>query len=581
MNTETIQLETTSVVSASEDKALTPDQRFWRLLKPDTKEIKDIYTYAIFNGLIGLSLPLGIQAIVNLIQGGQVNTAWIVLVIFVVFGVAIMGVLQIYQLRISENLQQKVFTRAAFEFGFRIPRVKMEELYRHYAPELMNRFFDTISVQKGLPKILIDFSSAALSIIFGLILLSFYHPFFIAFSVLLLLLLAAIFRFTWRRGLTSSLEESNHKYRLAHWLEELARTGTTFKLAGKTILPLEKVDGHVTDYLTARERHFGILISQYSFMVLFKVTVAAGLLAIGGILVMEQRMNIGQFVAAEIIILTIMSAVESLIKSFETIYDVLTALEKIGQVTDLELEPSEGTDLNAYESEEGMRVHLHGVNFAYPGKYGLTLNDLNVDIAPGEKIAVTGGSGAGKSTLLHIVAGLYQVQSGVISYDGIPIGNLDLETLRASIGDCLTQEELFEGTLFENIAMGRDAATMENVRWAIENVGLADFVGSLPKGYNTIMSPQGKTLPRSIIQKLLVARSIADKPRLLLLEDALERVDPQERHDIIDFLTAKDKPWTLMVVSNDEYFAQRADKCVQMVQGRIVNICPFSELNNN
>ena len=397
--------------------------------------------------------------------------------------------------------------------------------------------------------------------------------------MLLLLLIGAIFRFTWRRALSSSLEESMHKYRLAHWLEELARTGTTFKLAGKTILPLEKVDSRVKDYLTARERHFRILISQYSFMVFFKVTVAAGLLAIGGVLVMEQRMNIGQFVAAEIIILLIMSAVEKLIVSFETIYDVLTALEKIGQVTDLELEASEGEDLNDSDTSEGMRVHLHNVNFRYPGKYGLTLADLNLDLAPGEKVAVTGGSGAGKSTLLHIVAGLYEVQSGVMSYDGIPIGNLDLEALRASIGDCLTQEELFEGTLFENIAMGRDAATMQNVKWAVESVGLADFVGGLPKGYNTLMSPQGKSLPRSIIQKLLVARSIADKPRLLLLEDALDRVDTKERRQIIDFLTADDKTWTLLVVSNDEYFAQQADKCVQMVQGRIEKICPFSELN--
>ena len=212
------------------DNSLSPLERFVRLLKPDSKEIRNVYVYSIFIGLINLSLPLGIQAIINLIQGGQISTSWIVLLVFVVGSVAIAGILQIFQMRITENLQQKIFTRAAFEFAYRIPRVRLEALYKHYAPELMNRFFDTMSVQKGLPKILIDFSAASLQVIFGLILLSFYHPFFIIFSLILILLVYAIFWLTARRGLETSLLESKYKYKMAHWLEEMARTSTTFKL---------------------------------------------------------------------------------------------------------------------------------------------------------------------------------------------------------------------------------------------------------------------------------------------------------------------------------------------------------------
>jgi ABC-type bacteriocin/lantibiotic exporter with double-glycine peptidase domain len=230
----------------------TPVQRFWRLLKPDAKEIRDVYTYAVFNGLVSLSLPLGIQAIVNFIQGGDISSSWIVMVVVVVLGVAITGVLQIFQLRITENLQQKIFTRAAFEFAYRVPRIRMEKLYRHYAPELMNRFFDTLTVQKGLSKILLDFSVATLQVIFGLILLSLYHPFFIMFSLVLVVLVYLIFRFTARRGLETSLQESKYKYQLAHWLEELARSSTTFRLVGSTPLPLDKTDRNVGNYLNAR-----------------------------------------------------------------------------------------------------------------------------------------------------------------------------------------------------------------------------------------------------------------------------------------------------------------------------------------
>ena len=100
--------------------------RFWLLLKPDKLEIRNVYFYALFNGLVYLSLPVGIQAIINLIQGGQVSTSWIILVIFVILGIALNGILTISQMRIVENLQQKIFTRAAFEFAYRIPRIKLE-----------------------------------------------------------------------------------------------------------------------------------------------------------------------------------------------------------------------------------------------------------------------------------------------------------------------------------------------------------------------------------------------------------------------------------------------------------------------
>ncbi|MDA9820643.1 ATP-binding cassette domain-containing protein [Salibacteraceae bacterium] len=563
-------------------ETLTPTQRFWKLLKPDSKEIRDIYVYSIFNGLVALTLPLGIQAIINLIQGGQISTSWVVLVTVVVLGVAISGVLQIFQLRLTENLQQKIFARAAFEFAYRMPRIRMEALYKHYAPELMNRFFDTISVQKGLSKILIDFSSASLQLVFGLLLLSVYHPFFILFSLILVFLVYAIFNFTARRGLTTSLKESKQKYLVVHWLEEVARTSTTFKLAGKSNLPLRRTDEQTSEYLTAREGHYKVLVQQYWMLATFRVLVAAGLLILGGILVMEQLMNIGQFVAAEIIILLVLSSAEKLILSLETIYDVLTSLEKIGQVTDLELEKSEGMDMRERCTDEGMSVELKDVSFKFPDQHDYTLRDVSVSINSGERLLITGTNGSGKSTLLTIIAGLYSVQKGSVSYNNLPKGNLILSTLHSVIGDYLTQqEELFEGTVMENIRMGRDAATYEHVKWAVDNLGLTDFIQSLPLGYDTIFDAQAKRLPRSVVQKMLIARAIADRPSLLLLEDAFEHLDEFERRRIIDFLTEKDKTWTVVVVSNDPYMAQRSDRLVVMKEGKVAAIGTYEEIKKS
>lgn len=552
---------------------LTPLQRFWRLLRPDSDDIRNVYVYAIFAGLVNLSLPLGIQAIINLIQGGRVSTAWLVLVFIVVGGLALVGILQVQQMRITENLKQRIFARAAFEFTYRIPHIRTEALYKHYGPELMNRFFDVLTVQKGLSSILIDFSVALFQVAFGLVLLSLYHPFFIAFGLILILLVVAIFFFTARPGLNTSLKESKYKYAVAHWLEEIARTASTFKLAGKSNMALELMNDRVDRYLGARESHFRILIRQYSLLVVFKVIVAFGLLAIGGFLVMDERLNIGQFVAAELIILFVMSSVEKLILSLETIYDVLTGLEKIGQVTDLELDDrggDAGADLSAHG--HGMKVCLENVHFTYPSGRKTVLNGLSLTVNAGERMIISGPNGAGKSTLLYIMGGLYDVQSGSVTYDDLPKGNLPLDELHTVIGDCLTLGELFEGTVLENITMGRPGATFDNVRWAVDALGLITVIRNLPDGYDTVLDPQGEKLPRSIVRKLLLARAIADRPRLLLLEDAFEYLDEADARSIIDFLTDPQHPWTLVAVSSNAYLASRCNRIATMVDGRIENI---------
>lgn len=559
---------------------ITPIQRLWKLLKPDSKEIRNIYIYSAFNGIVGLSLPLGIQAIINLIQGGLVNSAWIVLVVLVVIGVGVSGVIKIFQFRITENLQQKIFTRGALEFAYRIPRIKMEEIYKHHVPELVNRYFDIMSIQKGLSKLLIDFSAASLQVFFGLLLLSLYHPFFIIFSFILLLLILAIFKITAERGLETSLKESSYKYKLAHWLEELARTVMSFKLTGRTNLPMEKTDSIVSKYLIEKEKHFGILVQQYSMLVFFKIVVAAGLLVLGGILVIEQVINIGQFVAAEIIILLVIDSVEKLIMSLENIYDVITAVEKIGQVTDIELDNEGGVDLQETCKTGGMRVELKNVEFSYPSFNKSVINDISLDIECSEKVLILGKNGSGKTTLLYLIAGLYDLQKGHISYDGLPKGNINISSLRTVVGDSMNQGLLFHGTILENITMGRKEASMENIRWIEKNLFLSDFIKSQAKGYDTIIDPLGKKLSLSVTEKLLLARSMVTKPKILLLEDAIEHIDGIERMKIIDFITSEENSWTLVTVSTDSYLAKKMDTVILMENGSIAQKGSYDQMKS-
>lgn len=548
---------------------LTAWQRLMGLLRLDKKDVFQIFYYAIFAGLVNLSLPLGIQAIINLIQGAQISTSWIVLVVLVTLGVAFGGVLQLMQIRIIENVQQKIFTRSSFEFAYRFPKIRMSELRNYYPPELANRFFDTLTVQKGLSKILIDFPAALLQIIFGLLLLSFYHPFFIIYGILLLLLIYVVFKFTAQKGLDTSLAESKSKYKVAHWLQEVARSIISFKLSGKTSHALDKNDTLVTEYLEARESHFKILVLQFIQMIGFKILVTAGLLLIGGLLVLNQEMNIGQFVAAEIIILLVISSVEKLITGLETFYDLLTSLEKLGQVVDKELELQDGE--KPFAENEGFEVELDNVSYFVPDRDKKIIDNVNLTITPDCAILLNGSSGSGKSTLLRIIAGILEPSNGGIYVNNAALKGMNLNYYRAHLGQSLPEESPFEGTILNNITFGDTNISKEDVYWALDKAGLTEFVKEQPNGLQTILYPEGKQIPYTVSKKIVLARSIVRRPKLLILKDPLDQFKIEEAEKIMDFLTDRSNDWALLVVSTNLRWAESCTRVITMEEGRIIN----------
>ncbi|GAA5040756.1 ABC transporter ATP-binding protein [Marivirga lumbricoides] len=551
------------------NSAIHPFKRFLELLKPDRKLVFTIYIYAIFAGLISLTLPLGIQAIINLIVGGQTSTSWILLVILVIIGVIIVGFFQVRQLSINEILQQKIFSRASFDFAYRIPRFKLDKVKTSYLPELINRFFDTMSVQKGLSKILIDFSTAFFQIVFGLLLISFYHPFFILFSLLLVVLIFVIARFTFPKGLKTSIEESHHKYATAHWLEELARNVETFKMANDSKLPLEKNDENTEQYIKARRSHFSVLVNQYTLLIIFKALVTAGLLLIGGFLVFQQQMNIGQFVAAEIIIILIISSVEKMIFTLESIYDILTAVDKLAVVTDLPLEEflSERRDV---KNGKGIKIKVNNFTLADENSGHKFLNNINLEIEPGEKVCITGKSNAGKTIMLQLLSGWFDYYTGNILFNDIPLRELNLTALRKQIGDCMSTEGIFQGTIGENIGLGRDYITYKELQYVADIVGLSEYIESQPNGFQKMLYPGDRTMPKRVKQQILWARGIIGDKSLILWEDVFGMVSYKEKYNFVDYLTSKELKQTVIIVSNDLKIIESCDRAIGMDSGVIL-----------
>ncbi|WP_420552737.1 peptidase domain-containing ABC transporter [Tenacibaculum aiptasiae] len=552
----------------NDNKTLTPWKRFVGLLNLEKKDTFQIGYYAIFEGIVALSLPLGIQAIINLLQAAQVSASWIVLVILVTCGVGFSGVLKLMQIRIIETIQQRIFTRASIELSYRFPKIKMKELENYYPPELANRFFDTLTIQKGLSKVLIDVPSAFLQIIFALILLSFYHPFFIVFGILLLLLIYVVFKFTAEKGLETSLKESKNKYKVAHWLQEIARTIISFKLSGKTTLALQKSDDLVSEYLQSRESHFRVLVTQYIQMISFKVIVTAGLLLIGGFLVLNQQMNIGQFVAAEIIILLVINSVEKLIVGLESFYDVLTSIEKLGQVVDKPIESQKGTNVENFDE---FKIEIQNASYVTSAKETPILNDISFTINPKDRVLVQGKSSSGKSSLLQMIAGVIEPTSGNIFINNLSIKSLLLNSYRSNLGLSLSEETPFEGTIRENITFGDEKITDEEIYELFDAIGLSYFLKHQPNGLDTYIQPEGKLIGYTVAKKLILARAIISKPKLLILEDPLDQLEKEETQKIIDYITDKSKPWGLIIVSSNDAWKKKCNKQITLVKGVIVN----------
>jgi ABC-type bacteriocin/lantibiotic exporter with double-glycine peptidase domain len=550
-----------------ENKKITPWHRFIGLLELDKRDIRQVFYYAIFAGLVALSLPLGIQAIINLIQGAQISTSWIVLVIVVTMGVAFQGVLQLMQIRILENIQQKIFTRSSFEFVYRFPKITLNELRNDYPPELANRFFDTLTVQKGLPKILIDFPAALLQIILGLLLLSFYHPFFIIYGVLLILLVYLLFKSTAKKGLESSLLESKKKYNVAHWIQEVARSLISFKLSGRTNLAMKKNDELTAAYLDARESHFKILMLQFGQMVGFKVLVTLGLLLIGGLLVINQQMNIGQFVAAEIIILLLISSVEKVITGLESFYDVLTSLEKIGQVVDKQLENQEGED--PFKHRKGITVELNDVKYNSANGEEI-LKGVSCSLSSKDRIHLTGASGSGKTTLLKIISGLIPANSGALFINDISAKAVWPNMYRAHIGQVLPGQTPFEGTILENIIFDKKDFDNEHLDEVLKQLGLLDFIKRQANGIHTVIHPEGQKIPITISKRILLARAILHEPRLLILKDPLEYFDDEEAKRIINYLASPERSWALVVSGNSPLWKQNCTRTILLDNGIIM-----------
>ncbi len=553
-----------------------PIKRLLGLLRMEKNNIYYVYFYSIISGLMYLSLPLGIQAIISLMSAQQLSASLVLLIILVICGVFLNGFTYILQMRITERIQVRLFTLMSLAYSNRLPKLQQEHINDYHLPELVNRFFDTSSIQKGISKILLELPVASIQILFGLVLLSFYHPIFILFGTILILLLYVVIKLTAPQGLSSSFLESDYKYKVGYWIEEIARNIKTFKLRGKTDLALTKTNDYLDGYLSARNKHFRILQIQYWAFTIFKTAVTAILLITGCWLFFQQKINIGQFIASEIVIIMTLTSVEKIITSIDGAYDLLTSLEKASKILD---KPIEEINQQSTLSLEDINIDIHNLSFRYIPDQKYVLNDISLAIRQGERIAVVGTKGSGKSSLLDLLTGIHTDFEGSIMVNKLPLFSYNLQKLRSKIGIYFSESEIFEGTLEENLIVGLADCNISDITDIAEKTGLIDFINKNKEGIYQELSTHGKKLSESTKAKILLARAILKKPKLVLIDDFTYMLTKRDKTLILNYLFNTQKDYSVVIKTSDEEVMKKCDKVLFMHEGKIIAEGPFSVIS--
>ena len=534
--------------------------RLVQLLRLEKQGLAVVVVYALGIGLASLAAPIGVQMLVSAIAFGGLVQPIAVLSLLVLVALIFAGALRAAQAWGVERIQQRLFVRVAADLTSRLPRTSLSALDEQHGPELVNRFFDVLTLQKGASMLLLDGVFVALQVLVGGVLLALYHPALLGFGAALLVALGIIMFGLGGSGTETSIKESKAKYALVGWLEEIARHPTLFRGSGGEKFAVARGEALTRSYVEYRQTHFKVVFRQTIAFLALQATSTAALLAIGGVLVLRGQLTLGQLVAAELIVTGVVGGFSKFGKYLETYYDLISAMDKLGNLVDLPLE-REGAGVIRREGGP-IGIRLFDVAYAYH-HHRLGLARTTLDLPPGSKVAIVGPNGSGKSTLIDILYGLREPTRGHVEVNGLPLRDLSLRILRENIA-LVRGAAIFDGTILENIQMSRPSITLERVREALEAVGLWDEIASLPEGLDTHLTTDGDNLSSGHAQRLAIARAIAGRPGCLLLDEALDHLDPRSRRSILDAVLGPNVPWTAIVATHDPLVAEACSQAVRV-----------------
>lgn len=541
----------------STHKHRSPFSRFRSLLRLELRDIATLALFALVAGVLGLAAPLAVESLVNTVAWGTYLQPILVLSLILFCFLGFAGFLRALQSVIAEVLQQRIFVRIIGDLGYRFARARREELDAEDPAELTNRYFDIMTIQKATALLLLDGMAIVIQTIIGLVLLAFYHPYLLGFDIVLVFAMTVI---TWALGrgaVRTAISESIVKYRIGHWMQDLLANPTAFHIHGGSDYAVDHTNRLTVEYLLARRSHFRVLLRQFAFAICLQAVASTVLLGVGGWLVVSGELTLGQLVASELVVTAIVSAFAKIGKSLESFYDLMAAVDKVGHLLDLPVEAAPHF-CNPGEGPAQVRWQNLALKSANPHE---SLSSFTIEA--GTRVGITGCSASGKSWLLEILAGLRQPPQGFAEVAGLDVRVVDLIS-GGSLVSLARSPEIFHGTLLENVRLGRGWISESNMRSAMELVGMWDEALELSHGLDTLLQSGGYPLSNAQRARLMLARAIVARPRVLLIDGVFELLAPSERAELWKVLSDRSQPWTLLVSTYDEAILAGCDQKIEL-----------------
>ncbi|MCB5186252.1 ABC transporter ATP-binding protein/permease [Methylobacillus gramineus] len=495
-----------------------PRQRLINLLSLERKDILLVILLMGAVGFINLAIPISVQALINTVTMGSLMKPLLIISFMLFIFLFLAGLFYVLEIFIVELIQRRIFCRIATEAASKTQGARYD--VADDLQELVNRFFEVTSVQKSVATLLTIGVATILQGVVGSIILVFYSVYFAVVVALVMLIILVIVYVIGRKASLTAIAESHAKFELAAWLETIARNLNTFKFSSGVSLAQERTDQLAAEYLKKRSAHFRILIKQYLGGVLIYALGGTAMLALGGTLVIQGQINLGQFVAAELIIFAVLASFLRFIGQLEYYYDLLASLDKIGYIQDLPQEK-----IPTREIEVQRPIKLSAVNLGYDYlRHTASQSGISFTLQPGSSLAVLGVAGSGKSSLASLLTGLKQPVKGHVEFNDIAIDQFNLNQLRKHIG-CVGKLEVIEGDIIDNVLIGRDDITLGQVTQLLAKMGLMSSINRLPQGLNTPLSVNGAPFSTTQINLLMLARGIIGQPGLLIVDGLLDYLD--------------------------------------------------------
>lgn len=509
----------------------------------DYSSMCSILIISILISVLSLVVPVAAQTLINLVAFGQLLQPVISLSIMVFVLMAGMGMLSIWQMLIIEIIQQKLMVRISLNLAKHFTHLSPAIFSTHHGPELVNRYFDIVVMNKALASLLLYGITLGLQVTFGLILLLFYHPVFLLFDGFILVSLLLIIFVPYRRALDSAKEECAQKHVIGSWLEEILINRYLFKYNDYPRYVIEQTDKRLVGFLKVRNQHFKQLIKHQIGLYALAALASSLLLGIGGYLIINNQLSLGQLVASEMVLGTLIYGFKRLGALLENYYDLIAAAGKIDFALNLPLENHHGLEIEHHLLPSMKSIHLQFEEILLAL---IPQSSLNAQASPKNPLLLFFNQEDACKNLIESLSGLKESLCTRIIVNGIPCTQTSLISLRKH-SLLIREPQWFAGTIYDNLVLNHRGVTMPYLCELLGKMNLLAKVMSCPDGLNTLIHDWQTVFTLSELIQLMIVRAMIDKPRLLIIDRSLDELQGQELNGVMSLLLALDN--TTLVIT--------------------------------